>query len=788
MSGLLRSLGSASRPVGLFAIVLTVLILLFSAVGNVAAVKAPQTASQSSVVPAIVYGATVLGFSQLKSGTTLPMPVQAGSTLYVFVGEYGTVKMASTKPLKDSSGDSFKLDASGASHSKVSEWVYESDAVKTSLSLKVTAAFSGAANFVIEVVAVSGASPASPTDAVGTLTTGQTGPGVLAKITTKSSGDLLLAGLFQQTNVPSVLLSSAPGFAQDHTLERADLGQIPFSGGLVNASAAVAGSYSIELYGVKGTGHVAAGLAVAVKAGTGADPIYPVSFTESGLPSGSEWRVYVNGIERLNTTPVNTTVFWLPNGNYQFTASGQDLTTNQSLGQFQVDGAAVYLQLTFYGAGFLQTFDSKISHIVVIFMENHAYDNFFAGYCLTKGPYCNDTANGLPTGTCVPQLNVTGGCVRTFNYTQPEAWLTYNGSFNPCHVAVCTAQSINGGLMNGFYSSQLEDGGALTPDNKTAIFGHYNGSTIPVYWDMAQEFALGDNTYSSDLSYSLPNHWYLVAGQAPYPFQTVTLNYTDRFQYLNAANRTATIQDLLNMTTNVSWKYYEAGLPSYQKAIYVASESAWKAGQQGLAYNLWNPFAARAESYTSWYSDHFFQNTQIFGDIANGSLPDLAWVIPAMNYSDHPPANLTAGETFVSSVVDAIDQSPYWNSTAIFLTWDDYGGFFDHVAPPREDPYGFSFRVPMIVLSPYTPAGMVVHQLLSFDSILALMEARYHLGCITSRDCTAPLPTGFFNFSIAPRKPVYFDLADTYPMLAQPHLPLVTTWPQWESSNETDAD
>ena len=306
-------------------------------------------------------------------------------------------------------------------------------------------------------------------------------------------------------------------------------------------------------------------MTVAVKPAPRPALAFPVYFEESGLPdNGSEWRVTVSGIERLNVTPVNTTIFWLPNGTYEFTTGGHDLETNQSLETLVVTGGPVYEKITFYDAGFLSAFDARISHIVVIFMENHAYDNYFAGYCLQLGPYCNDTANGVPTGTCVPQLNASGGCVRTFNYTTAN-----DSTFNPAHYYQSTVDSIDGGRMNGFYSAEGVKGNMLT------VFGHYNASTIPVYWDMAQEFGLGDDVYSSDLSYSLPNHWYLVAGQAPSPFQTVSLTYANRFEYLNAANKTETIQDLLNLTPTVTWKYYQAGLGNYKGAISVANATAF---------------------------------------------------------------------------------------------------------------------------------------------------------------------------------------------------------------------
>ena len=102
-------------------------------------------------------------------------------------------------------------------------------------------------------------------------------------------------------------------------------------------------------------------------------------------------------------------------------------------------------------------------------------------------------------------------------------------------------------------------------------------------------------------------------------------------------------------------------------------------------------------------------NDDIFGDIQNGTLPQVSWVEPTLYHSDHPPGNLKVGQVWVARVVDALMASPYWNSTAIFLTWDEYGGFYDHVAPPHTSNFTEGFRVPLIIISPYAKQGYVDH-------------------------------------------------------------------------------
>ncbi|MCI4319004.1 MAG: hypothetical protein L3K23_02585 [Thermoplasmata archaeon] len=371
-------------------------------------------------------------------------------------------------------------------------------------------------------------------------------------------------------------------------------------------------------------------------------------------------------------------------------------------------------------------------------MENHAYDNYFGEYCLATSSVCPEVANGLPAGGCIPEnpFSGTGSCARPFNETSlvvPDIFHTWSAS----HI------DYDSGRMDGFYYAE---------NNSTETLGHYNGSTLPVYWDLAQEYGLGDNFFSSTLSYSLPNHWYIVAANTPtyalyYGFNSSSTNQS-RHLYLNEANSTNTIEEELAGKPSVTWSYYDWPLLSYDRAINTVD---WTV--QGSAYAYWNPLAARSPSYSM--VAHFASRPQFFSDVANGSLPDISWFVPPGGSSDHPPANLSQGEDMVATIVNSIERSSYWNSTAILLTWDDFGGFYDHVAPPQVDPFGLSFRVPLIVISPWTPAGYVGHHLESFESILRLMEVRFGLGCLTARDCGATLPLDFFNFSLH-REPQFF--------------------------------
>lgn len=400
----------------------------------------------------------------------------------------------------------------------------------------------------------------------------------------------------------------------------------------------------------------------------------------------------------------------------------------------------------------MTAFDHHVDHIVFLLQENHAYDALFGTYCQALTHDCPMTGNGLPPGTCVPEnpAALNGPCVRPFNFTManltppdmPHDWYSTHTAFA-------------NGTNQGFYKAEL---------NRTETFGHYNGTTAPVYWDLAEEYALSDDFFSSAASYSLPNHWYLVASKPPVISERQMPEYTNgtsvKFAYLNESNTTPNIEQEL-VHSSVSWAYYDYALPTYQQAINPSAP--------GVAYDFWNPLASTHASYKPGTVNHFVDRTQFYGDAANGTLPNISWIIPSTADSDHPPANLSTGQDWVASIVNALEASPEWNSTVLFLSWDEYGGFYDHVAPPTVDAFGDGFRVPMLAIGPYVKQGFIDGQNLSFSSILHLMEKRFGLACLGRVDCEAALPLAVFNFQRSPRAPLQVpDFANaSYPMPLQ---------------------
>lgn len=253
-----------------------------------------------------------------------------------------------------------------------------------------------------------------------------------------------------------------------------------------------------------------------------------------------------------------------------------------------------------------------------------------------------------------------------------------------CHSRECSLAYYNNGKMDGW--------------NTTEAFGTYDPKVISYYWQLASNYTLLDNYFSGFMGPSLPNRIVAIAGS----------NYGDTNNQANFNGQPLdlTIFDLLK-TAQVSWRYY----------------TGYCCGLNGF-----NPLPLATHNVRANDSSLFLS------DLKQGKLPEVSWVMPESDeLSEHPPYNVTAGMMEVRRIINAVMKSNEWRSTAILLTWDEFGGFYDHVAPPDA---GLGFRVPMIVISPYALRGNVDHELSSHSSTLAFIERLFHLPCM-QRDCTS---------------------------------------------------
>jgi phospholipase C len=259
--------------------------------------------------------------------------------------------------------------------------------------------------------------------------------------------------------------------------------------------------------------------------------------------------------------------------------------------------------------------------------------------------------------------------------------------------------------------------------NTCNTMGYYDSRDIPYYWDYASKFVLMDNFFSSMMGPSLPNHLFLIAGQSG--------NLTNDSFPASSLNFPTIMDELDNHS--VSWKYYSDTPGTFTTpTVYDPLP----------AFESFNTNASRMQ--------HLAPHAAFLTDLKNRSLSNVTWVMPKTGQTEEAPENITVGGLFVVSEINAVMQSPYWNSTAIFVTWDDWGGFYDHVAPPQVDSLGLGFRVPCLVISPYAKERFVDHTQGEFSSILKFIETDYSLPPLTARDAATSNMLEAFDFSQTP--------------------------------------
>jgi phospholipase C len=371
----------------------------------------------------------------------------------------------------------------------------------------------------------------------------------------------------------------------------------------------------------------------------------------------------------------------------------------------------------------------KIKHVVVIMQENRSFDSYFGTFPGADGI---PTAAGKPA-VCAPDRR-TGRCVAP--YHDPHD-LNHGGP----HGQAAAAADINGGAMNGFIGQAQKGGKApcLTPNDpvctipgETDVMGYHDGGEIPNYWAYAKNFVLQDHMFEPNLSWSLPQHLFMVSGWSALctvPGQPLSCDnalqspasppdYNKRGQVPDYAWTDITY---LLHRHQVSWGYYvfAGGEPDCENDESVTCAAV---GQNAKTPGIWNPLP---------YFDTVREDGQL-GDVQSlgafytaaraGTLPAVSWIDPNQKVSEHPPASVNAGQAYVTSLINAVMRSPDWPSTAIFLSWDDWGGFYDHMSPPRIDQNGYGLRVPGLVISPYARAHFIDHQVLSHDAYLKFIE------------------------------------------------------------------
>ncbi|MGI8855312.1 MAG: alkaline phosphatase family protein [Thermomicrobiales bacterium] len=374
----------------------------------------------------------------------------------------------------------------------------------------------------------------------------------------------------------------------------------------------------------------------------------------------------------------------------------------------------------------------KIQHVVVIMQENRSFDHYFGTFPGANGI---PMQNGVPA-VCVPDPT-TNQCVAPFHDGQDK------NAGGPHSEKNATAD-INGGKMDGFVKEAQSglkncanpNDPACTNGDRTDVMGYKDARDIPNYWQYAQQFVLQDAMFEPNASWSLPEHLFMVSGWSakcatsdPMSCQNELQN-PDRLAAQRRNARPAAAQKQPNYAwtdltyllyqANVNWKYYVADgtQPDCADDAMTCAPKPQNAGTP----QIWNPLPWFETVKQDGQLGNIQDLDHFYDDAKNGNLPVVSWVTPNGKTSEHPPALVSDGQAYTTGLINAIMQGPDWNSTAIFLSWDDWGGFYDHVAPPSVDQNGYGLRVPGIVISPYAKQGMIDHQTLSFDAYLKFIE------------------------------------------------------------------
>jgi phospholipase C len=430
-----------------------------------------------------------------------------------------------------------------------------------------------------------------------------------------------------------------------------------------------------------------------------------------------------------------------------------------------------------------------IEHFIYIIQENHSFDNYFGTF---------PGANGIPVGTLLPDY--PGGPLvnKLFLSDRPTV------PSDITHIWQAAAVAYDNGAMDGFLwagwkkaleyygrnivvpqpdpnlvtivrkggsknkptvmkngevvspNGMIDDEDENAPDvgaENDALMAadpiptgppnpkdrpsfvrfclcYYDNTIIPNYWEYALKFTLCDAFFSALRGPSRPNHLYTVAAQSGGLVEDLTGGYTCIYNF-------PTMVDLLGQA-NITWKYYNGYNPTVE--------------------NFRNPLPGFEQiSKNPQLLSHLVLTNQFHTDIKNGTLPQVCWLVPNIRDSEHPPVNIQNGMWYVTGLINAVMQSQYWQNSVIIVMWDDYGGFYDHVPPTQIDEYGYGFRVPALVISPYSRSGVVVHTTYDLTSPLKLIETKFGLPSLTARDGASNSMLECFDFSQTPLPPVIIN-------------------------------
>jgi phospholipase C len=373
----------------------------------------------------------------------------------------------------------------------------------------------------------------------------------------------------------------------------------------------------------------------------------------------------------------------------------------------------------------------KIRHVVIIMQENRSFDSYFGTFPHADGI---PMKNGVPA-VCVPDPR-QGTCVKPYHDASDA------NRAGP-HTARAAVSDIDGGKMDGFIDTaerrrrRCSDPDAPNCAGSVEVMGYHDSRELPNYWRYARDFVLQDRLFEPNASWSLPQHLFMVSewsascARLRDPMScTNELQNPDYPPDFDARNGRVhlpgrpdyawTDLTFLLHAHGVSWAYYV--MAGTEPDCANDFDACSPVPQHAKTPGIWNPLPY----FDTVKRDGELGNVRDLRDFyvaaRNGTLPSVVWICPAGPYSEHPPALVSRGQAYVTGLIDAIMHGPDWKSTAIFVSWDDWGGYYDHVVPPLVDVNGYGLRVPGLVISPYARRGFIDHQTLSHDAYVKFIE------------------------------------------------------------------
>jgi len=385
--------------------------------------------------------------------------------------------------------------------------------------------------------------------------------------------------------------------------------------------------------------------------------------------------------------------------------------------------------------------DAKIEHIIVVIQENRSVDNLFYGF-----PGADVQSYGYnKAGTKIPLQPIGLATTWDLGHSAAAFFTACNGTGSypgtDCH-------------MNGFDNEVIECGHKQFPacPNANPPYSYVPHSETAPYFTLGEQYVFADQMFASnfDLSsfishqyiiaaqadgaFDFPNGWWGCKGGPPDTIETLTQGREPSGKRVQACFTYATLASELD-AAGISWRDYSPNISA-------------NGGE-------WDGYQAIKDVYygSDWKNDVVSPNTVFFSDVSNGTLPAVSWITPTCANSDHAGCNSDTGPSWVAQIVNAVGESQYWNSSVVFVFWDDAGGWYDHVPPTKVDYDGYGFRLPLLIISPYAKKKFVSHTLYEHGSILKFIEDRFGLARLSASDTRANSPENYcFDWGAPPRQ------------------------------------